>query len=175
MEIEQKALIDTLTYTTEIILNLTNKLNILENKFNALEKILINIKDNLRSNNTSKMITKINELENKLSLATKKNDTHNLIINKDTCNDNIIIDNENIDDESENNSSKNMSDPTTINPELYNNLNKKKGKVLVNTLIQKRIDIINKLNNNNNCHTNIIKPEIVSNPKLINKRRGRRF
>ena len=182
MEVEQRALIDALTFTTEIVVNLTDKLSNLEDKIIILEKNVVNIKEILKinNNNNQKLSTKINELIIKTNSVLSENilcDSEELNLTN--------IDNKNYDETSENNK---FSDPTTINQNEKYNLNNKKGGVMLNTLIKKRIEIENKITNNlENIRQNIneqsnssntieqVNETKLVNSNIINKRTGRKF
>lgn len=166
-EQDNKVLIDALKYTSDIVVSLTEKISLQEQKINQLEKIIIDLKNDTKfefqknEKKINNIFDKLNDFErdsNQNSLFkdnTQKNQDTNSESNIDfeilsqTMKDLTSGLNLNLDLETINNTICNstmVSDVTSFNNEDITNFKKNKASNLVQNLIKQKLDLEKKIN-----------------------------
>lgn len=172
-EQDNKVLIDALKYTSDIVVSLTEKISTQEQTISQLEKIIIDLKNDIKSE-FQKNDKKINNIFDKLN-DFEKNIPHNnnsnaQVGNISESNNDSNIDFEilsqtvkdltsglNLDLETINNTICNttmVSDVTSFNNEDINNFKKNKASSLVQNLIRQKMEIEKKINSLADNQTN---------------------
>jgi len=195
---EYKILIDALNYTSDIIITLTDKISIQEDKIYNLEQIMDdqiklhnkNDKIILELNNKLKNINKIekklyNYVENKSKFESDDEESSQVEessnkITKDYIKDTVRYDT-NLDFEIITQTMKDLTDKinevtdiSLVNPKEIEQIKKERTNILVDTLIKQKINLDKKLNdltvdNNNHNKTNINSQKIdINNEKAVN-------
>ncbi len=174
-EQDNKVLVDALKYTSDIVVSLTEKISTQEQKISQLEKIIIDLKNDIKSE-FQKNDKKINNIFDKLNDFEKNvsnyNSNGNIQVNNILeSNNDSNIDFEilsqtvkdltsglNLDLETINNTICNttmVSDVTSFNNEDINNFKKNKASSLVQNLIKQKMELEKKINSLVDNQTNI--------------------
>ncbi len=162
-EQDNKVLIDALKYTSDIVVSLTEKISIQEQKISQLEKIIIDLKNDTKSE-FQKNERKINSIFDKIN-DLEKSPNQNFVINENKNKDpnsesNIdfeilsqtmkdLTSGLNLDLETINNTICNstmVSDVTSFNNEDIADLKKNKASNLVQNLIKQKMELEKKIN-----------------------------
>ncbi len=164
-EQDNKVLIDALKYTSDIVVSLTEKISLQEQKISQLEKIIIDLKNDTKSE-FQKNEKKINNIFDKLNdferganqnFVFKENSNKNQDANSESNIDFEILSQTmkdltsglNLDLETINNTICNstmVSDVTSFNNEDIADLKKNKASNLVQNLIKQKIELEKKIN-----------------------------
>lgn len=170
-ETDNKVLIDALKYTSDIVVSLTEKMDIQEKKISQLEELIYELKNELKLN-VQKHDKKIVEMDKNINMIKKSvNDLTNYVNNNDVISNNYEKHNEDstvdfeilsktvkdlssnlnleLDLETINNTICNgtmVSDVTSFNNEDIDNFKKNKATNLVQNLIKQKIELEKKIN-----------------------------
>jgi uncharacterized coiled-coil protein SlyX len=169
-EQDNKVLIDALKYTSDIVVSLTEKISIQDQKISQLEKIIIDLKNDIKSE-FQKNDKKVNNIYDKLNNLEKNtldynNYGSNNMIDNNLNNLNNFNDSNvdfeilsqtvkdltsglNLDIETINNTICNttaVSDITSFNNDDINNFKKNKASNLVQNLIKQKLELEKKIN-----------------------------
>jgi hypothetical protein len=169
-EQDNKVLIDALKYTSDIVVSLTEKISIQDQKISQLEKIIIDLKNDIKSEfqkndkKVNNIYDKLNDLE-KNTLDYNNYESNNMIDNNlndfNNLNDSNVdfeilsqtvkdlTSGLNLDIETINNTICNttaVSDITSFNNDDINNFKKNKASNLVQNLIKQKLELEKKIN-----------------------------
>ncbi len=162
-EQDNKVLIDALKYTSDIVVSLTEKISIQEQKISQLEKIIIDLKNDTKSEfqqnerKINSIFDKINDLEKSPNQNFVINENKNKDPNSESNIDFEILSQTmkdltsglNLDLETINNTICNstmVSDVTSFNNEDIADLKKNKASNLVQNLIKQKMELEKKIN-----------------------------